>query len=102
MAFLVAIGAYFASASLIIQRGRTPFYYVAVAAAMSFVSAYLFWIIKALGSKKFLRAVSMFLAGTSFALGFLSRINTVFPVAIVTAAFIIIYLVNAIKEKKEA
>ncbi len=95
-----AVGAYFASFPLLIQRGRTPFYYVASAAAMAFVSAYLFWIIKALGSKKILRAVSMALAGISFALGFLSRINTVLPVAIVTAVFIVIYFVDAIKEKK--
>lgn len=95
-----AVGAYFASCALLIQRGRAPFYYVASAAAIAFVSAYLFWIIKALGSKKALRAVSMALAGISFALGFLSRINTVLPVAIVTAAFIVIYLVDAVKEKK--
>lgn len=95
-----AVGAYFASASLMIQRGRSPFYYVASAAAMAFVSAYLFWIIKALGSKKIFRAVSMALAGISFALGFLSRVNTVFPLAIVTAVFIIIYFIHAIKEKK--
>lgn len=95
-----AVGAYFASGALIIQRGRAAFYYVASAAAMAFVSAYLFWIIKALGSKKILRAVSMAFAGLSFALGFLSRLNTIFPAAIVTAVFIIIYLIRAIKEKK--
>ena len=99
---VVAVGAFFASSALIIQRGRLVFYYVASAAAMAFVSAYLFWIIKALGSKKIMRTVSMFLAGLSFALGFLSRLNTVLPAAIVTAVFIIIYLVKAIKEKKTA
>lgn len=97
-----AVGAYFASCPLLIQRGRTPFYYVASAAAMAFVSAYLFWIVKAIGSKKILRAASMTLAGISFALGFLSRINTVLPVAIITAVFIIIYLVSAVKDKKLA
>ncbi len=97
---VVAVGAYFASCALIIQRGNAMFYYLASAAAMAFASAYLFWIIKALGSKKVMRTVSMLLAGTSFALGFLSRLNTVLPFAIVTAVFIIIYLVNAIREKK--
>ncbi len=97
-----AVGAYFASGSLIIQRGRATFYYVASAAAMAFVSAYLFWIIKALNSKKILRTVCMLLAGISFALGFLSRLNTVFPVAIVTAVFIVICLIRAVKEKKLA
>lgn len=95
-----AVGAYFASCSLLIQRGRAPFYYVAASAAMAFVSAYLFWLIKALGSKKFLRVLFMLFAGISFALGFLSRLNTVFPVAIVTAVFIVIYFADAIKEKK--
>ena len=97
---VVAVGAYFASCALLIQRGNAMFYYLASAAAMAFVSAYLFWLVKALGSKKFARAVSMLLAGTSFALGFLSRLNTVLPIAIVTAVFVILYLVNAIKEKK--
>lgn len=99
---VVAVGAFFASCALVIQRGRFAFYYVASAAAMAFMSAYLFWIIKALGSKKILRSVSMALAGISFAFGFLSRINTVLPVAILTAVFIIIYFINAIKEKKFA
>lgn len=97
-----AVGAYFASCALIIQRGRAAFYYVASAAAMAFASAYLFWIIKALGSKKIIRAVSMVLAGMSFALGFLSRLNTVLPFAIITAVFIVIYLIDAIKKKKFA
>lgn len=97
---VVAVGAYFASCALIIQRGNAMFYYLASAAAMAFASAYLFWIIKALGSKKITRTVSMFLAGTSFALGFLSRLNTVLPFAIVTAVFIVIYFVNAIKGKR--
>ncbi|MBR3819405.1 MAG: hypothetical protein IKJ41_09705 [Clostridia bacterium] len=99
---VVAAGAYFASGALIIQRGRAAFYYVASLAAMAFASAYLFWLIKALGSKKIKRAVSMLLAGSCFSLGFLSRINTVLPLAIVTAVFIVIYLINAIKEKKFA
>ncbi len=99
---VIAVGAYFASSALIIQRGRQAFYYVASAAAMAFVSAYLFWIIKAFGSKKTVRAVSMAFAGISFALGFLSRINTVLPIAIVTAVLIIIYFIDAIKEKKIA
>ena len=95
-----AVGAYFASAVLLIQRGRATFYYVASVSAMAFASAYLFWIIRALGAKKLSRAVMMLLAGISFALGFLSRINTMLPIAIVTAVFIIIYFVHSIKEKK--
>lgn len=100
LACVVSVGAFFAGGALIIQRGRAAFYYVASAAAMAFVSVYLFWIIKALGSRKTVRAVCMALAGVSFSLGFLSRINTVLPVAIVTAVFIVIYLADAIKNKK--
>ena len=99
---VVAVGAFFASCALIVQRGRFAFYYVASAAAMAFVSAYLFWLIKALCSKKNMRAVFMLLAGICFALGFLSRINTVLPVAIITAVFITVYFVDAVKEKKIA
>lgn len=100
-AAVCAVGAYFASMALLIQRGRTPFYYIASAAGMAFVSAFSFWILKALGSKKpFARIACMVLAGVSFALGFLSRINSVLPAAFVVAAFVIIYFIKSIKAKK--
>ncbi len=96
-----ALGAYFASMALLIQRGRTPFYYIASAAGMAFVSAFAFWILKALGQKKqFARVAFMALAGVSFGLGFLSRINSVLPAALIIAAFVIIYLIESIKAKK--
>lgn len=98
---ICAIGAYFASMALLIQRGRTPFYYIASAAGIAFVSAFAFWVLKALGSKKlFARIACMALAGVSFALGFLSRINSVLPAALIIAAFVIIYLIESIKAKK--
>ncbi len=96
-----AVGAYFASMALLIQRGRTPFYYIASAAGMAFVSAFAFWVLKALGSKKlFARIACMALAGGSFALGFLSRINSVLPAALIIVVFVIIYLIESIKAKK--
>lgn len=96
-----AVGAYFASMALLIQRGRTPFYYIASAAGMAFVSAFAFWVLKALGQKKlFVRIVCMALAGISFGLGFLSRINSVLPAALIIAMFVIIYMIENIKAKK--
>lgn len=96
-------GAYFASMALLIQRGRAPFYYVASIAGMAFVSAFLFFILKALQCKKaHTKIIYMILAGTGFALGFLSRINSVLPVSFAIAAFIIIYAVQNFKEKKIA
>lgn len=98
---ICALGAYFASTALLIQRGRTPFYYIASAAGMAFISAFAFWILKALGQKKqFARIAFMALAGVSFALGFLSRINSVLPAAVIIAAFVIIYFIKSIKGKK--
>lgn len=95
------IGAYFASMVLLIQRGRSPFYYVASIAGTAFVSAFLFFILKALRSeKRYAKVIMMSLAGISFALGFLSRINSVLPAAFAVAAFVIIYAVQSFKSKK--
>ncbi len=95
------IGAYFASMILLIQRGRAPFYYIASIAGMAFVSAFLFFAVKALQSKRrFVKTILMVLAGVSFGLGFLSRINSVLPVSFAIAVFIIIYAVQSFKEKK--
>lgn len=95
-----AVGAYFASMALLIQRGRTPFYYIAAAAGMAFVAAFAFWVLKALGQKKRLpRTAFMALAGISFALGFLSRINSVLSAAVIIAAFVILYFIKSIKAK---
>lgn len=100
-AAVCAVGAYFAGLSLIIQRGFTPFYYIASEAGTAFVCAFAFFIFKALGKKKAgARVAYMALAGTSFALAFLSRINSVLPAAAVTVAFVIIYAVKSLKEKR--
>ena len=102
-AAVCAVGAYFASLALIIQRGFTPFYYIASAAGTAFICAYAYFLLKSLGKEKTsARAVFMALAGISFALAFLSRINSVLPAAAVTVAFVIIYAVKSFKEKKTA
>lgn len=96
-----AVGAYFASSVLLIQRGRMPFYYIASIAGMAFVSAFFFFIFKAFNvKKKSGRFILLFLAGLSFGLAFLSRINSVVAPAILVAVFAIVYFIRSIKEKK--
>ncbi len=101
LAAVCAIGAYFSSAVLLIQRGRMSFYYIAGIAGMAFVAAFLFFVLKALGvQKKGARILLMLLAGISFGLGFLSRINSVLPAAFIILAFVIIYFIHSIKSKR--
>lgn len=96
-----AVGAFFASSVLIIQRGNAPFYYIASMAGTALVSAFAFWMLRAIGSeKKITRLISFFLAGTSFAFAFLSRLNSVIVPAVMVAVFVIIYSLKKIKEKK--
>lgn len=101
VAAVCAIGAYFATTVTVVQRGRAAFYYIASIAAMAFLSAFLFFILKAMKSgKKAVKIICMLLAGTSFALAFLSRINSVLPVAFAILGFIVIYAVKSAKSKK--
>ena len=101
IAAICGIGAYFASAVLLVQRGRAAFYYIASIAAMAFVSAFLFFILKAIQSRKQpIKILFMALAGISFALAFLSRINAVLPVAFAIAVFVVTYAINGIKNKQ--
>ena len=95
-----AVGAYFASMVLLIQRGVAPFYYVASIAGMAFISVFLFFIITAVSRKKTApRIIFMIIAGVCYALAFMSRINSVLPVTFAIIAFIIIYLIKSIKSK---
>ncbi|MBQ2974697.1 MAG: hypothetical protein IJE19_10110 [Clostridia bacterium] len=101
LAAVCAVGAFFASSVLIIQRGNTPFYYIASLAGIAFVSAFAYWMLKALGyEKKSKKIISFVLAGFSFAFAFLSRLNSVIVPAVMVAVFVIIYAVKKIKEKK--
>lgn len=101
IAAVCAVGTYFASMVLIVQRGRAAFYYIASIAAMAFVSAFLYFILKALQcEKKSKKSIFLLLAGTGFALAFLSRINAVLPVSFAIAGFIVIYAVKNIKGRK--
>ncbi len=100
-AAVCAVGAFFASTTLIIQRGFTPFYYIASLSGMAFVSAFAFWLLKALGTQKLKRRILYFvLSGLGFAFAFLSRVNSVIVPAVMIAVFVIIYSVKKIKEKK--
>ncbi|MEE1011193.1 MAG: hypothetical protein U0L11_04050 [Acutalibacteraceae bacterium] len=101
IAVVCAVGTYFASMVLIVQRGRAAFYYIASIAAMAFLSAFLFFMLKAMKcDKKAKKSIFLFLAGAGFALAFLSRINTVLPVSFAIAGFIVIYAVKCLKNKK--
>ncbi|MBQ7122352.1 MAG: hypothetical protein IJO03_08850 [Clostridia bacterium] len=101
LAAVCGIGAYFAAMVPFVQRGRAAFYYIASIAGMAFVSAFLFFIIKAFGcEKKTVKIIYAVLAGTSFSLAFLSRINIIIPLALVTAAGIAIYAIKCFKDKK--
>lgn len=100
LALACGIGAYFASAALIIQRGRAPFYYIASIAGTAFVSAFLFLVVNAVQFKKTApRAVFLALSGVAYGLAFMSRINSVLPVTFGIIAFIVIYFLKSIKEK---
>lgn len=100
LAAVCGVGAFFASSVLIIQRGNAPFYYIASIAGMALVSAFAYWMLKAVGAdKKINRIIFFFFAGTSFALAFLSRLNSVIVPAVMVAVFVVIYSVKKIKEK---
>ena len=100
IAAVCAIGAFFASTTLIIQRGFTPFYYIASLAGMAFVSAFVFWLLKALGTEKRTKKIVFFaLSGFGFAFAFLSRVNSVIVPAVMIAVFVVIYSTKKIKEK---
>lgn len=101
LAAVCAVGAYFGSMALLIQRGRAAFYYLASIAGMAFVSAFLFFIISAIQRKKTApKIIFMVAAGVCYALAFMSRINSVLPVTFAIIAFIVIYFINSIKNKK--
>lgn len=94
-------GAFFASSVLIIQRGFTPFYYIASLSGMAFVSAFAFWLLKALGTEKRTKRILYFVfSGLGFAFAFLSRVNAVIAPAIMVAVFVLIYSVRKIREKE--
>ncbi len=98
---MAAVGAFFASLVPVMQRGRAQFYYIAVLAAEAFLSLFVFLAVRALNSDN--RTARLWLlagAGTAFGLGFHSRINTVFPAAIVAIVFLLVYLVKSVKNKK--
>lgn len=95
------VSAFLSSFALLILRGQTRFYYVASMAGMAFSAAFLFFMLRAVGSKKLTkRLLSFALAGISFGLGFLSRVNSVLPLAVVSAVFVILWAAKRIREKK--
>lgn len=98
-----AVSALLASFAILIARGQARFYYIAAMAGMAFSAAFIFFMLKAVGSKKTAHRIIFFaLSGISFGLGFHSRVNSVLPLAIVSALFVILWAVKRIREKKIA
>lgn len=102
LAAVCGIGAFFASSVLIIQRGFTPFYYIASLSGMAFVAAFAFWLMKAFGAKSKSRILYFIFAGLGFAFAFLSRVNSIIAPAIMIAVFVLIYTAKKIKTKEFA
>lgn len=100
-ASVCGIGAFFSSAVLLIQRGYTPFYYIACISGMAFISAFAFWLLKALGTEKRKKKIACFaFSGLGFAFAFLSRVNSVIAPAIIIAVFVLVYSIKKIKQKE--
>ncbi len=61
---------------LLMARGRQPFYYIAMIAGMAYLAAFMFFSLLAINEKgKILRPTFFALAGLSYAMLFLSRLN---------------------------
>ena len=96
-----AVSAFLASFALLMARGNQRFYYVAGMAGMAFSAAFIFFMLKAVGAKsKAKRIVFFAFAGLSFGLGFHSRVNSVLPLAIISAVFVILRALKRIREKQ--
>ncbi len=96
-----AFSGFLASFALIIARGQQRFYYIAGMAGMAFSAAFIYFMLKAVGSKKtFKRIIFFALAGISFGLGFHSRVNSVVPLAIIAAVFVVLWAIKRIKAKQ--
>ncbi len=96
-----AVSAFLSSFALLILRGRARFYYIASMSGMAFSAAFIYFMLKAVGAEKNAKRILFFaLSGISFGLGFLSRVNSVLPLAVVSAAFVILWSIRRIKAKK--
>lgn len=101
LASVCATGAFFASTVLIIQRGFTPFYYIATLSGTAFISVFAFWLFKAFGAAKQRKKIMYFaFSGLGFAFAFLSRLNSVISPAIIIAVIVLIYSLKKFREKK--
>ncbi len=96
-----AFSGFLSSFTLIILRGQARFYYIASMAGLAFSAAFIYFMLKAVGCKKTSGRIIFFaLSGISFGLGFLSRVNSVLPLAAVAGVFVILWAIRRIREKK--
>ncbi len=96
-----AVSGFLSSFALIILRGNLRFYYIASMAGLAFSAAFIYFMLKAVGSRKSANRIIFFaLSGISFGLGFLSRVNSILPLAAVSGVFVILWAIKRIREKK--
>lgn len=89
----------FATGLFLLQRGRQPFYFIAVLSAAAFLCAFAFFALLGFHCKrKVLRQVLLAAAGLSFGLGFLCRVNTMIPAGVIITAAVLVYIISAIKD----
>ncbi len=98
---VVAVSAFFASMATLIERGNSPFYYLASMAAMAMISAFVFFMLKAISAEKQSSKYFYFVfAGVFFGLAFHSRINAALPFGIAAVTFVAINAVKRFKKKE--
>ena len=97
-----AIGGLFATQCFLIMRGEARFYYIAVSAAMAFLSAFTWLFLSGLSIKesKMSRRIFLALAGVAYGLCFLSRVNTALMGAFLVLPMLWFFIVKDGQSKK--
>lgn len=91
----------FTTGLFLLQRGKQPFYFIAVLSAAAFLCAFAFFALLAFGAQGTARKRILFAAaGLCFGLGFLCRVNTMIPAAFLIATAVLMYGISHIKNKK--
>lgn len=98
-----APAAFYGSLLLLIARGYTPFYYIAVLAGGAFLSLFLWLCLAAYAEKtRWLRLTLWALAGVAYGLVFQSRINIAFLAAFLVLPGLWFFIIGREREGKDA
>lgn len=98
-----APAAFFGSLMLLIARGYTPFYYIAVIAGGAFLSLFLWLCLAAWAEKtRWLRLTLWALAGVAYGLVFQARINIAFLAAFLVLPGLWFFIIGKKREGKDA